>query len=203
MSGFNDHLYLAVNAFARHTPWLHASAAAFAKYGVILFGAAIIVVCLRSLRSTPRDMAAAVWIGLATLLAVAVNQPIGHAFGVVRPYVTHPHALVLVNRTSDFSFPSDHAVMAGAVAAGLIILSRRWTVVAVIGAVLMALARVYVGVHTPADVVAGLGVGAVVACVGWLAFGRILTHWVDALGVTSRRGAGRSLTAPGTRELPD
>lgn len=203
MSGFNDHLYLAVNAFARNTPWLHAPAAAFAKYGVVLFGLAIIVVCVWSLRSTPRNVAAAVWIGLATLVAVAINQPIGHAFGVLRPYVTHPHALVLVNRTSDFSFPSDHAVMAGAVAAGLIILSRRWTVVAVISALLMAIARVYVGVHTPADVVAGLAVGAAVACVGWLAVGPILTHCVGVVRVTVRVRADRSLTVPGTQGLPD
>ena len=41
-----------------------------------------------------------------------------------RPYQTHPWLLVLASRTSDFSFPSDHAVMAGAVAAGLLLVSR-------------------------------------------------------------------------------
>lgn len=37
-------------------------------------------------------------------------------FAEARPYVTHPQILRLADVTTDFSFPSDHAVLAGAVA---------------------------------------------------------------------------------------
>jgi undecaprenyl-diphosphatase len=44
---------------------------------------------------------------------------------------------------------------------------RRWVaVVGVVAAVMVAAARVYVGVHYPGDVVAGLALGALVAVAG-------------------------------------
>jgi undecaprenyl-diphosphatase len=49
------------------------------------------------------------------------------------------HVLVLASRTTDFSFPSDHAVLAGAVAAALMVGTRG-----------------YAGAHLPGDVLAGI-----------------------------------------------
>lgn len=77
---------------------------------------------------------------LATLLVAAVNQPVGHVFTEARPYTTHPRLLVLASRTSDFSFPSDHAAMAGAAAAELLLVSRRLGLLAAAAALLMAFA---------------------------------------------------------------
>jgi membrane-associated phospholipid phosphatase len=96
-------------------------------------------------------------------------------FDEARPYATHPHLVVLASRTSDFSFPSDHAVMAGAVASGLLLVSRRLGLVAVAAAVLMAFSRVYIAAHYPWDVLAGLALGAAVALLGWLVLRRPLT----------------------------
>lgn len=102
------------------------------------------------------------------MLALAVNQPITHLFHEARPYVTHPHILLLASRSPDYSFPSDHAVMAGAAATGLLLVSRRLGMVAVAAAIVMAFARVYVAAHYPWDVLAGLLLGAGVAGFGWL-----------------------------------
>lgn len=180
MTSLNDRLFLAINAFARHTTWLHAPAEAFAKYGVVIFALAVLAACWHWRRS-PRLLAASVWTGLGTIVAEGINQPLGRAFGVARPYVFHPQALVLVHRSADFSFPSDHAVMAGAVAGGLMIVSRRWGLIASIAAMLMAVTRVYVGAHYPADVAAGLIVGAFVTVAGWLIVGPLLTRVTTAV----------------------
>ena len=86
--------------------------------------------------------------------------------------------------TTDFSFPSDHAVMAGAVAAGLLLAHRRLGAVAVVAAVLMAFSRVYIAAHYPWDVVAGLLLGAAVALLGWLLLAMpltALTRWLRTL----------------------
>jgi hypothetical protein len=48
--------------------------------------------------------------------------------------------LVLATRSADFSFPSDHAVMAGAVAVGLVFVSRRLAAIAGVAALAMAFA---------------------------------------------------------------
>jgi membrane-associated phospholipid phosphatase len=72
----------------------------------------------------------------------------------------------LATRSSDGSFPSDHAVMADA-AAGLWLASRVLGAIADAAAVLMAFSRVYIAAHYPWDVVAGLAFGALVAVLGW------------------------------------
>jgi membrane-associated protein len=102
------------------------------------------------------------------LIAVAVNQPIVHSVHEARPYTALPHILVLADRSTDPSFPSDHATMAGAVAVGLWFVSHRLSVVAAVAAVLMAFTRVYIGAHYPADVAAGLLLGGIVAGLVWL-----------------------------------
>jgi undecaprenyl-diphosphatase len=113
-----------------------------------------------------------------------VNQPLGHLFAEARPYATHPGILRLADLTTDFSFPSDHAVMAGAVAAGLLLAHCRLGAVAVVAALAMAFSRVYIAAHYPWDVVAGLLVGSAVVLGGWLLLRRpliALTRWLREL----------------------
>jgi undecaprenyl-diphosphatase len=168
LSRLNHRLFDDVNTFARNTGWLHSPLVGYAKDGVVLFGLLLILGLLHSRRSSARALAAAVWACIAVLIAVALNQPIVHAAHEARPYTGHPNVLVLVARSADLSFPSDHSVMAGATAAGLLLFSRKIGLVAVVAAALMAFARVYVGAHYPGDVLAGLLIGAAVAILGWL-----------------------------------
>ncbi|MFN2539099.1 MAG: phosphatase PAP2 family protein [Mycobacteriales bacterium] len=153
-----------VNDFARHTSWLHGPMVAYANDGVLLFGLLLVTGYLLARRAgSLLGVARALLVGAGVLLAVAVNQPIVHAVNEPRPYTRLPHALLLVHRSLDASFPSDHATMAGAAAAGLLWAHRRLGWAAVAAAALMAFSRVYVGAHYPIDVLAGLAVGAAVA----------------------------------------
>lgn len=168
-------LFQTVNDLARATPWAHGLVLAYASYGLALFALLLLVGWWTARRCGPQSMAAALWAGGATLLAVALNQPLVAAFAEARPYTTHPGILVLAHRSADLSFPSDHAVMAGAVAAGLCLVSRRLGATATIAALLMAFARVYIGAHYPRDVLAGLALGAAVSLGGWALLRRPLT----------------------------
>ncbi|MDX3004653.1 phosphatase PAP2 family protein [Kribbella solani] len=184
----NRWLFGQINEFAEGTPWLHGPAQAYANYGVVLFGVLLVAgwwVARRSGQVT--GVAAAIAAGGATLLAVAVNQPIVHAVHEARPYTTLPNILVLANRSTDPSFPSDHATMAGAVAVGLWIVNRRLGIIAAAAAVLMAFTRVYIAAHFPADVVAGLLLGGIVALGAWLLLRRPLTWAVEAVATTRLR----------------
>ncbi|KRF48776.1 UDP-diphosphatase [Terrabacter sp. Soil811] len=177
----SDALFLRINDLARASTGLHAPAVAYARYGLVAFAALILLGVWRRRGASDRDLAAAVWAGAGTLLAVAVNQPVAALVAEARPYAVHPAALTLVDRTTDWSFPSDHSVMAGAVAVGLLLVSRRLGALALAAAVLMAATRVYVGAHYPHDVVAGLLLGAAVADLGWLLVRLPLTRLVGAL----------------------
>jgi membrane-associated phospholipid phosphatase len=171
----DDRILFDVNGFARHTGWLHGAVWVYATYGVLLVAALLLAGVWRSRAASDRGLAAAVWAGLATLIAVAANQPLVSAFAETRPYTTHHDLLVLATRSTDFSFPSDHAVTAGAAAAGLWLASRALGVLATVAALVMAFARVYIAAHYPWDVLAGLVVGAWVALVGWAVLRPLLT----------------------------
>ncbi len=167
MSSEDARLYRAVNRFADHTSWAHGPFVAYATFGITIFAALLLVGWWGARARHDLDtMARLLWAGLGTLLAVGLNQPLGSLVGRARPYAAMPTMHVLIARSSDFTFPSDHSVAAGAVAAGLCLAVRRLGWVAAGLALLMAVARVYVGAHYPADVVAGLLLGAAVVAAG-------------------------------------
>ena len=206
----DDRLFLAINGWARQTPGLHGLVLAYASYGVVLFGALLVAGLVTARHRSSRDLAASGWAAVAMLVAVAVNQPLGALVAEQRPYAAHTGILRLADLTTDFSFPSDHAVMAGAVAAGLLLAHRRLGAVAVVAALLMAFSRVYIAAHYPWDVVAGLVLGAFVAVGGWLLLHRpltALTQWLrqqpgvrtvfaEAEDGGQRRSAGAVAAAP-------
>lgn len=180
-----------INQLARDTPWAHGAVLVYASFGVVLFAALLVAGWWTARARDARTMAAALWAGAATLLAVALNQPLVAAVHEPRPSTVRTDILVLAQRSADPSFPSDHAVMAGAVAAGLWLVSRRLGAVAATAALLMAFARVYIGAHYPRDVLAGLAVGALVTVVGWSLLHRPLVGAVER----ARRGPLRPLVA--------
>ena len=168
--GLDKSLFLDVNHFARQSGWLHAPMLAYAVDGGIALFALLLVAgwWLSRQRRDPAAMAAALWAGAGALAALGIAQPVNHAVAEARPWQSLPHALVLAGHSTDFSFPSDHAVMAGAVTAGLFLVSRRLGTIAAAAAVLVCFGRVYIGAHYPRDVAAGFFLGAAVALAGYL-----------------------------------
>lgn len=164
MPPFND-LFLAINQFAIDTSWLNAPMADTAKYGILIFAVLIILGWWLARKESAVVMAAALLVPATAVLAYVFQQVLDNGFNEARPYTIHPDILVLVSRTTDPSFPSDHACAAGAIAAGLFFVNRKLGIVASICAVVLAFSRVYSGAHWPADVVVGLAFGAVVAVV--------------------------------------
>lgn len=155
------------NDLAVGSTWANGATARYASDGIVLFGALLVASYLWNRhRCDLAGVAGSVWAGAAALVALGIAQVIGALVDRPRPYASLAGVHVLINRSADVSFPSDHATTAGAVAVGLWFVDRRFGVIAGVAAVLMAIARVYVGVHYPLDVVAGLALGGMVAAAG-------------------------------------
>jgi membrane-associated phospholipid phosphatase len=166
----DDAWYLDVVGFAQHTSWLHAIAIAFTTYGVILEGLAILWLAWRSRRSGDEVLAKVLWIPIAMVVAYLLDSGIKQLVAEPRPCRALQNVATLLpcDAPTDYAFPSNHAVLVASFAAAIVLLSRRWSVLAWIFAIVMAASRVYVGAHYPHDVVAGLLIGAIVGYCGYL-----------------------------------
>jgi undecaprenyl-diphosphatase len=81
-----------------------------------------------------------------------------------RPGTTVGDAVLRGVHPAGLSFVSGHAIITFAIAGLLVlVLPRRWGVVAFVLAILNAVARVYLGAHNPLDVLGGAAVGLAIA----------------------------------------
>lgn len=182
-------LYILVNGLSRATPWAHGVMTAYAVWaGLVLLAGLLLGGWLwgRRQAEAPRLFATALLTGVGVVVAVGLNKAvITGIFQRPRPCTTVPHALALVPCTPDNAFPSDHALLAGAFAAGLLLLNRALGTVAAVAAVYVAFGRVYIGMHHPGDVAAGLLLGALITVLVVLVLRGVTTRFAETLSPTA------------------
>ena len=184
----DNSLFRWINRLANRTGWAHGFFTAYAKYRIVLFAVLLVAAYLDGRQHDDlRAVAGSVWAAGAALVALGIGQLIGGAIDRARPYEAMTGVHLLVDKTTDFSFPSDHATAAGAVAVGLLITTRRWGIVATVLAIVMAFTRVYVGAHYPGDVIAGLALGGAIAAAGIVPVVPPLTRIAERLSRTRFR----------------
>lgn len=185
----DDGWYRSITSFAQHTAWLNGFMSFYTLAGIgLLVLLALYAAWSARARADRRAMAAVFWLGLGTVVSVGCGLGLKQVFQENRPcQAIHVATVQACPAPADYSFPSDHTVIAFALAVGLWIVSRRLGVVAVILAAIEGFSRVYLGQHYPHDVLAGAVVSTVVLVLGWALLRRPLIGLVAALEATPLR----------------
>lgn len=84
-----------------------------------------------------------------------------------RPFEVNSAIQLLIPKPTGFSFPSGHAAVSFAAASVLYLTKSKGWIVGAILAVLIAFSRMYLYVHYPSDVLAGILIGAMAGWLSW------------------------------------
>ena len=136
---------------------------------------AAVLCCFRPTRRGA--IAAAIGLLLSLLVNNLILKPLVHR---TRPYEVLGGLVNLAPPPADASFPSGHAGASFAASTAMFPhLKRRWGVCLMVLAVLIALSRLYLGVHFPTDVAAGALIGVVLGMVGSRLSCRFPDRWCE------------------------
>ncbi|WP_019816338.1 phosphatase PAP2 family protein [Saccharomonospora saliphila] len=216
-------LYRAVVSFADSLPGLvQTSAVIFTEAGVVVLGILMVLRFWHARAEKATRMGPALLAPVATVVAYAVSESVKSVLEQDRPCRAVPGAvspLADCPSFGDWSFPSNHATIAGA-AATAVLLSRRpgrsatgdgsgtrlWIgPFAVCLGALVACSRVFVGVHYPHDVLTGFLLGtAIAACVLTYAAptsGALVRRWRKRPSGHTLLGSGPPVPEPS--DIPD
>jgi undecaprenyl-diphosphatase len=184
MLSIDTALFHWINGFAGDARLLDAIMIAVADYSPILF-ALVLLACWASWR--PYWQRTAALAGSAALAGLGVGQIVGMLLPRARPYLV-TSATVLVVHAPDTSFPSDHAILAFAVTTVLATVSRTLGAWLFAFSLVLLVARIYIGVHYPTDVIGGALLGALSAWVV-VSVARVprVARWINALFAMLRR----------------
>jgi len=130
-----------------------------AKYLIILSGLIFLWFVFKSERPVQKRI---LWLVLISFpLSYLIAKVWGHFYYDPRPFVgsgLEP----LIPHAADNGFPSDHALLAGALASVVSVFSRQYGLILLILAFLVGLARILAGVHRLQDVLGSILITALV-----------------------------------------
>ena len=167
-----------LNRYAGHHHTLDSFFKAVAGSQTEVEAAVVVVVVAGLLLRRPN-----VWVGGLTALGGAAfgliaNVIVSHLWNRPRPFVAHPGVVhLLVHHKADASFPSDHSAALAGIAVALLAFVPWLGAIGVVFALLMGVARVYVGEHYPGDILGGYAFGIA---------GGLLAVWI-ARAILARR----------------
>lgn len=125
--------------------------------GLVWIALSVVLVCFRKTRR------AGIGCAIALICSLIINNLIlKNLVARTRPYEVVDGLKLLVAKASDYSFPSGHSGSSFAASVVMLrLLPKKFGIPAIILATLIALSRLYVGIHYPTDVLAGIITGTI------------------------------------------
>jgi len=156
-------LFTYINNFARKCLYVDAWGVFFADYLVyfLLVGAALIYFLVKKKEKLRYLFVIGSSVILSRLVITELIRLIWHRS---RPFVDYQVNQVIEHSASG-SFPSGHIAFLFALAMAVYFFNRKWGIVFFILSLLVGLARIFVGIHYPLDILGGIVIGIVSAVV--------------------------------------
>lgn len=176
----------ALDTFAQRHDGFEDVLRAYVNVSEYLFMAVVAVLALAALLQRGRQSllrSPAAIAGGGAALALLVGKAISTAVDRPRPFVTHHSIHDFLAHAPDAGMPSDHATAAFAIATAVFLTYRRAGVAAYVAATILAIGRVFLGVHYVSDVIVGAALGVTATL--------LVAKLVDA-AFTRREAAARS-----------
>lgn len=146
-------IFSLINNLAAKFPILDRVGVFFAQSGIFLLIAGVFILVLK------KGKQALIYLILALALTLLADKILNFVFPTPRPFIIDESVNLLISPPSNPSFPSTHTAAATAFAAIIFYFSKILGVVAVIFAIFVGISRIFVGVHYPSDVLAGIILG--------------------------------------------
>ena len=155
----------------------------YAQYSPYLFGMILLWIWFFYKEDKLIRQKAVVLAVSSAFLALGFNQIISAIYFRPRPFTTHTVTLLL-SKTTDASFPSDHAAGSFALALALWwFLSRRVGYVMVLLAFVLDFSRVYAGTHYPFDIAGGIGTAILGTAAVRMLYAKLAPYLEKLLGI--------------------
>ena len=164
----DQNILLFIQEYIRHDwmDWFWKGVTHLGDFGI--FWILLTIVLLIPKKTRKAGLASALALIIGTLIT---NVAIKNVVARVRPYEVIQELELMIEKQKDFSFPSGHTYASFASAFAIYkckeVFPKKWRIAAMVLATLIALSRLYVGVHYPTDVLGGLIVGLFSGWAGW------------------------------------
>lgn len=155
-----------------HRPWLDAVMiliTSLGNGGFVWVALGVLFLCFKKTRRMGMAMAISLVLGL-----LVGNVCIKNLVARSRPCWIRPEVEMLISVPKDFSFPSGHTMASFEGAMSIWYCHKKWGAAALILAGLIACSRMYLFVHFPTDILAGLLLGLLHA---WIARKLVECDW--------------------------
>ncbi len=144
--------------------------------GIIWIAATLLCLIFKKTRKAGTCMAIAL-----ILVLLICNLTLKPIIARPRPFMLREEIELIISAPSGFSFPSGHTASSFAAAVGLFIYHKKLGIAALIWAFLIAFSRLYMYVHYPTDVLAGMVIGILCAVVAMIIVNKVYEPLSDRL----------------------
>jgi undecaprenyl-diphosphatase len=162
-------LFQQINGSAGKSICLDSVGIFFANYFQYVLGGCLLLFLLVKNKKAKRKN---LWIvGLAFLAALVsryiFTSVLRFIFERPRPFIAHQVTQLIFVAANNPSFPSGHAAFFFALSTVVYMYNKNWGWWFFVGSFLISLARVFVGVHYPSDILAGALIGILAGWGSW------------------------------------